>query len=313
VARDRTPVLGKLDWHDDDHLQVGDTKFVLALDWATADTTESTPEEFLIVKNRLMLETTLQRLPEHVDNMIEFGIFKGGSIALFEQLYSPGRLVGVDLKEERVAALDSFLERRSAVDRVRLYNGTDQGNREALKSIVMENFDGKALDVVMDDGSHRYEPSRTSLNVFLPLLRNGGVYVIEDWAWAHWPGAYHQEDAAHGQYADQEHPLTKLVFEAVMLTASRPGIIKDIYIDSARAFFVRGWEEIVDSEFDISSAYLTSLWEMEFASTVGLSSRMDLARLAHLWRRWAPLTVRKRVPPSVAAWAQSHVRRRETP
>jgi hypothetical protein len=40
--------------------------------------------------------------------MVEFGIFKGGSIALYEELYSPRRLVGVDIKPERVDALDEF-------------------------------------------------------------------------------------------------------------------------------------------------------------------------------------------------------------
>jgi ectoine hydroxylase-related dioxygenase (phytanoyl-CoA dioxygenase family)/predicted O-methyltransferase YrrM len=251
-------------WHNDNLLQVGDTKFLLALDWETCDKTESTVDQFLLIKNWYLVESTIARLPEKIENMVEFGIFKGGSIALYEELYSPKRLVGVDIKDERVAGLDEFVERRSAADRVKLYYETDQRDRRALKRIARENFDGQLLDVVIDDGSHRYEPSKASLNVFLPMLREGGLYVIEDWAWAHWPGAYHQEDAASGQYADQENPLTKLVFEAVMLCASRPGIIRDVYIDASRAFLLRGHEEITDPDFDISKAYLSSLWTMEY-------------------------------------------------
>ena len=264
-------------WQDDNHLEVGDTRFFLALDWETCDKTESTVDQFLLIKNWFLVQSTLERLPEQIENMVEFGIFKGGSIALYEELYSPKRLVGVDIKDDRVAALDTFLERRSATDRVKLYYETDQRDRDALKRIARENFEGEWLDVVIDDGSHRYEPSKASLNVFLPLLRQGGIYVIEDWAWAHWPGAYHQEDAASGQYADQQNPLTKLVFEAVMLCASRPGIISDVYIDASRAFLTRGHEEIHDPDFDISTGYLTSLWTMEFELSRRLAGRSSPA------------------------------------
>jgi phytanoyl-CoA hydroxylase len=254
----------RLVWEDDDHLQVGDARLLLALDWETCDKTESTDEQFLLIKNRRLVETTLDRLPERVDNMVEFGIFKGGSIAFYEALYSPKHFVGIDIKDPRVGALDRYIERHSATDRVKLYYGTDQQDRYALQRIAKENFDGQLIDLVIDDGSHRYEPSKTSLNIFLPLVRPGGLYVVEDWAWAHWPDAYHQEDAAFGQYADQQRPLSKLVFEAVMLAASHPEIISEVYIDSSRAFLTRGKEDIHDSNFDISRAYKTSLWAMEF-------------------------------------------------
>jgi hypothetical protein len=243
--------------------------------------------------------------------MVEFGIFKGGSIALYEELYSPKRLVGVDVRDERVPALDAYLEGHSATDRVRLYYGTDQGDRDALHRIAKENFDGERLDVVIDDGSHRYEPSKASLNVFLPLLRPGGLYVIEDWSWAHWPGPYHQENAASGQYSDQRYPLTKLIFEAVMLAASRPGIVRDIYIDDSRAFLTRGKEEINDPAFDISMTYLTSLWTMQFENPVLRPIDLNpVVRPIDIWRGWFPLTVRRRVPPTFAAWVRRSLAQR---
>ena len=145
---------------------------------------------------------------------------------------------------------------------------------------------------MVDDGSHQYEPSKTSLNVFLPMLREGGLYVIEDWAWAHWPDEYHQAKAASGEYGDQANPLTKLIFETAMLAASRPGIISEIELDSSRAFLTRGPEQIGDPNFDISQAYLTSLWKMEFSPR---SPYVMAAR--RLWRTRVPLRVRKQ------AWA----------
>jgi SAM-dependent methyltransferase len=315
----------ELIWHDEHHLQIGATNFFLTLDWETSDTTESTPETFLLIKSQPLVETIFQHLPERIDNMIEFGIFKGGSIAFYEELFSPKRLVGVDIKPDRVAALDRYLERRCATDRVRLYYGTDQGDAEALEVIARENFSTEPVDLVVDDGSHRYGPSKTALNRFLPLVRPGGVYLIEDWGWAHW--RRHRPDS--GQYDNQENPLTKLVFEVVMLAASHGELIREVIIDPSRAFIVRGWKSMdTYRAFDIADAYRTSLWTFDFAQTVhsagpflrdregmepekssSTSENPGRVGLIDLWRRAAPLSIRKRVPPSFASWVRGHVPR----
>lgn len=296
----------RLVWHDDEHLQIGDLNLVLSLDEETIHRTQSTPDQLVLVKNRWLVEDNLARMPQRVDYMVELGIFKGGSIAFFEAWYAPIRLVGLDIRSERVAALDTYLERQSASERVKLYYDTDQRDRDALQRIAQENFEGRFLDVVVDDGAHRYQASKTSLNVFLPLVRPGGLYVIEDWAWAHWPGICHQENAASGDYADQVHPLTKLVFEAVMVTASRPDVISDVYVDGSRAFLRRGAADIDPADFDLSSAYLTSLWATEFELSHGIARDRDCrepTRLLKLWRDWVPPSIRTRVPPSLASLA----------
>ena len=207
--------------------------------------------------------------------------------------------MGVDIQTDRVKVLDHYLERRSATERVRLYYGTDQQDRQALKSIAHENFKDQPLDLVIDDASHFYEPAKSSLNVLLPLLRPGGVYLIEDWAWAHWQQGFEafQPRGTTG-YADQKIPLTSLVFEAVMLAASRPDIISDVYIDASRAFLTRGQEFMTDEDFDISDSYLTSRWKMDLSAK---TTPVDMLK------RWVPLSIRKRVPPSIAAWAHEHI------
>lgn len=296
MTRDASEHLEKMIWHDNEHLQIGDTSFLVTLDPAIWNTTESTPERFLMDKNWWLVESNLEYFPETIQNMIEIGIFKGGSIALYEQLFSPARLVGVDIQTDRVSALDRYLERRLATERVRLYYGIDQQDRQALRSIAHENFRDQPLDLVIDDASHLYEPSKTSLNVFLPLLRPGGVYLIEDWGWAHWQNSYEEYGAA--SYADEKRPLTKLIFEAAMLAASRPGIISNVFIDSGRAFLTRGSEVLMDEDFEISDAYLTRLWHMEFSAKT---------RPVDTLKRWVPLSFRKRVPPSIAAWVHEHV------
>jgi predicted O-methyltransferase YrrM len=280
-----TGISERLTWHDSDHLQIGDTTFALTLEQATADAIDSTPEQFLLMKSQFLVESTLERLPERVENMIELGIYKAGSIAMYEELFSPTRLVGVDCLTDRVGALDEYLHQRSATERVKLYYGTDQEDRRALTSIARENFGDRCLDLVVDDCSHLYEPTKTSLNVFLPLLRPGGIYLIEDWGWAHW---LEKTEQYNQTFANEEIPLAKLILELVMLSATNPYIIRNVFIDSSRIFITRAREDITDEEFDVSKAYSTSLWSMEFsakASPDGHSSNIQPGRQ----RRRVPL------------------------
>ena len=88
AAEKPTGILERLTWHDSDHLQIGDTTFVLTLEQAKADAVDSTPERFLLVKDKYLVESTLERLPEGVENMIELGIYKAGSIATYEELFT---------------------------------------------------------------------------------------------------------------------------------------------------------------------------------------------------------------------------------
>lgn len=44
------------------------------------------------------------------------------------------------------------------------------------------------LDVIIDDGSHVSEDTITSFRTLFPLLKPGGVYVVEDVQTSYWPG-----------------------------------------------------------------------------------------------------------------------------
>jgi hypothetical protein len=186
------------------------------------------------------------------------------------------------------------------------------------------------VDLVVDDGSHRYGPTKASLNRFLPLLRTGGVYLIEDWAWAHWP----RQELISNQFDDEPFPLSKLIFEVEMFAASHPLVVRHVIIDHNRAFIVRGDEPWGTNQvFDVSKAYRTGLWSFDFmlrkpsisetchptplpdqlsaTSVVSTSSESPNAthRVAPIdvWRSWVPLSVRKMVPPRFGAWARRHI------
>ncbi len=271
-AGNHVPVTSPLtmDWSDDEHLQIGDAHFFLTGDPTLHDPSgrgrwhwESTPDEsgrFMLLKHRKMIDNLLRFAPDQVANIVDLGFYKGGSVILYEMLFSPQRIIGVDSLAKRDEALDRYLLQHARVNEVvKLFFGIDQGNQGALRRITSENLDGKPLDLVVDDCSHRYLPTQASLNVLLPLVRPGGLYVIEDWGWAHWSGEEWQGPEA--RYIHQDVPLSNLVLELVMTTATWPGLIKELSINSDSVYITRGDQVLADRQFDITRAYLTGSYQ----------------------------------------------------
>jgi hypothetical protein len=98
-------------------------------------------------------------------------------------------------------------------------------------------------------------------------------------------------------YSYQKSPMTRLVFEAVMLAGSRPGIISDVYIDSSRVFLTRGPDDVAGENFDIARAYRTSRWSLDFRRRI---------RPIDMWRKWMPYSVRSKVPSGLAGRLRGH-------
>jgi uncharacterized protein YbdZ (MbtH family) len=73
-----------------------------------------------------------------------------------------------------------------------------------------------------------------------PLLNPGGRYVIEDWAWAHWPGF----EVPEGWRATPA--LSTFLFELAMLSASAPGLIDRIEVEPSKFTVFRGSKSIPD-------------------------------------------------------------------
>jgi len=144
----------------------------------------STPQALCVRKPPALVERIVSILREvEPRRMVELGIAQGGSIALSCLVSDPELLVAFELSEHRIEPLDRFLTRRNLTDRVDLHYGTDQGDGRLLHDRVVTKTGGAALDLVIDDASHRYEETRASFEALFPLLRPGGLFVIEDWGW----------------------------------------------------------------------------------------------------------------------------------
>jgi SAM-dependent methyltransferase len=254
-----------LRWHSAEHLQVGKTHFDLTIDREAWDSADSECDRFPLLKMDYMIDRLVEIAPERVGNVVDLGIFKGGSVALYAELFRPRRLVGIDRLPDRVESLDEFVIQRALSDVVRLYYGTDQGDGAALRRILREEFGDEPLDLVVDDCSHVYGPTKAALNVLLPRLRPGGLYVIEDWGWAHWEGDYWQ--GPNHPFVDEQTPLSRLILELVMLAASRPALIAKVTVRMETVYLSRG-DEVAPDRFDVSASYMSDGRPMLVGPTV---------------------------------------------
>jgi predicted O-methyltransferase YrrM len=228
-------------WISDEILEVDGTRFLVAPDSTDYLAQQSTVDSFVLVKARQMVDQMVE-LVDHLqpDRIVDLGIFKGGSTALFASLRPTAQVTAIDISSEPVSALEHFIVARGVTHLVHLHYGIDQSDAGRLAEIIDADHGTEPLDFVMDDASHLYRESRASFEVLFPRLRAGGLYVIEDWAWAHYPEELWQE--AGGWFHDRP-ALTNLVVELLLTIGTNNELISEIRVSHNYVEVVRGYGE----------------------------------------------------------------------
>lgn len=112
-------------------------------------------------------EEVLPRFVNKKAVLLELGVQSGGSLLLWEEYLVNATVHGID-----VAGQPKSIEGHSSIVYHRM-NCTD-------KVAVRKEFEGIGLDIVIDDASHRLDEQLASFELFYPMIREGGIYVIED-------------------------------------------------------------------------------------------------------------------------------------
>jgi predicted O-methyltransferase YrrM len=202
-------------------VQFGDLRIYVCLPDAMANK-PSSAKDFLVVKIPSMVEKTATLVKEiNPKNILELGIFQGGSVVLYNELFKPRKFVAIDLNTVTLPHLEEYLRNYPGGSNVSLRLGVDQADRARLAEICATEFGGESLDLVIDDASHYLFETRESFRELFPRLRPGGVYIIEDWGWAHWTGDLWQRDQGGETFRGKE-PMTNLIMELAVLSASKP-------------------------------------------------------------------------------------------
>jgi Methyltransferase domain len=118
---------------------------------------------------------------------LEIGVMDGGSLDMWRTYFgTAATIVGVDINPECA----------SRVEPPNFVRIGSQDDPAFLQSIVSEFG---SPDIILDDGSHIGRHQRKSFEILLPLLKEGGLYIIEDVHTSYWPdweGGYRRKGSA---------------------------------------------------------------------------------------------------------------------
>jgi len=252
----RTPRLPhEPEWLPEQLMRMDGVEFYLTVGLDELHSHESRRNHFLLGKTRPMIEDVLAlRDNEDIHRILDVGIFKGGSAVLYTKIFEPAKLVAIEFLPTPVEALTRFIDDNALRERLIPYYDTNQADAQVMGSILAREFPARDIDLIVDDASHFYFESRGTVNLTLPYLRPNGLYIIEDWAWAHWPGDVWQKSKA---IPAMKPALSNLLIELFMLCASRPDIVRDISITPNVVVLRRGGAKLEPGKFDIGAHYLS--------------------------------------------------------
>lgn len=104
--------------------------------------------------------------------ILEIGIDKGHSLKSWKEYFYNSEIIGIDILD-----LKHFEE-----DRINVMKGS-QEDTQFLEEV---NKKFGPFDIIIDDGSHHNDHMKTSFEFLFPLLKQGGIYVVEDLHACYW-------------------------------------------------------------------------------------------------------------------------------
>jgi SAM-dependent methyltransferase len=123
-------------------------------------------------------ETLFQKKRDDNVNILEVGIYHGGSIKLWRDYFQNGTIYGLDICDRNFVVEKDIL----TDNRVKLFFNTDAYNNDFTK----QNLASIQFDFVIDDGPHTLDSMKFFVEHYSNLLKEDGVLVVEDVADFSW-------------------------------------------------------------------------------------------------------------------------------
>lgn len=113
-------------------------------------------------------------------NILEIGVggyddprAGGNSLRMWKHYFPSSKIYSIDIHDK------SLLQEK----RIKIFKGSQTD--EVFLLDVFNNLG--SLDIIIDDGSHINEHVITTFKIMFPLLKEGGIYAIEDTQTSYWP------------------------------------------------------------------------------------------------------------------------------
>ena len=128
------------------------------------------PGQFIYHGYTPTYEHFLESHREEYTNILELGVWRGGSHKMWKDYFPNAKIFGID----------PFIEpdtKDVSDERITILKGSQDD-----KELIDNNFSDNQFDVIIDDGSHRSWHQQKSFLYLWSKLKNGGFYFIEDLA-----------------------------------------------------------------------------------------------------------------------------------
>lgn len=138
-----------------------------------------------IVDNRLSDKNTVHKYldvyeplmrpkKESAQNVLEVGIYTGGSIRLWHDYFLNATIHGLDIYPEHINIQADIKNK----ERIKLYTGIDAYNEDFFKRTFLDK--GIKCDIILDDGPHYLESMKAFVRLYSQILTDDGILIVED-------------------------------------------------------------------------------------------------------------------------------------
>lgn len=108
-----------------------------------------------------------EKIRYNVKKILEIGVYHGGSLKIWKDYFPNAEIYGIDIDPN----CKKFEDERTKIIIC------DQNDDAQLKKV---SCDLKDFDIIIDDGSHKYQHIIKSFTYLYSCLKHDGIYVIED-------------------------------------------------------------------------------------------------------------------------------------
>jgi cephalosporin hydroxylase len=124
---------------------------------------------------------------ETTKNVLEVGVYHGGSIKLWSDFFTNATIYGLDIN---VQELDFIKNKENII----LFESTDAYNEDVMTNLLNKNI---KFDFLLDDGPHTLESMKKFIKLYLPLMTEDGILMIEDVQFIEWLDVLKNEVPEH--------------------------------------------------------------------------------------------------------------------
>ena len=120
-----------------------------------------------------LYDELLKSRKDSAKNVIEIGVYAGGSIKLWNDYFTNANVYGVDIENESSPFIANAIGILSGCERVKLHLGTNAYSQNIFGI-------GFQFDFVIDDGPHTLQSMLDCISLYAPTLTEKGILIIED-------------------------------------------------------------------------------------------------------------------------------------